>query len=356
MAVCLNGNMQNHDLSAGIACLAGRSTAGYQGWTGRCVNIGLINNMSDGALEATERQFLTLLDAAAAADGILVHLTLYALPDVPRNDWGRQRFKKFYTEVDSLWSSQLEGHIVTGREPRTSNLKDEPYWDSLTRVLEWAEDNTHSTVWSCLAAHAALLHMDGIARRRSTVKRCGVFDCIRLSDHPLMAGLPQLLKVPHSRWNDIDSDELTACGYSVLSRTQDAGADTIIKRRNSLFVFFQGHPEYESETLLLEYRRDVRRYLTGETDIYPSMPQNYFDRSAQHALTVLREKALSERREELLAESTALVDTKTLAYPCRSTSASLYPNCLPHIHAQKETRLNRSEATIAVEEQLANRN
>src|SRR5215472_18145165 len=187
MPVCLNGNAQSPDLFPGVYRLSEGSTAASQAWAPKCVNIGLINNMPDAALEATERQFLTLLDAAA--DGILVRLSLYALPDVPRNDWGRQRIKRFYSGPESLWSAQLDGLIVTGREPRTANLKDEPYWESLTKVLDWADENTHSTVWSCLAAHAALLHMDGIARRKSEQKRCGIFDCVRLSDHPLLAGL-----------------------------------------------------------------------------------------------------------------------------------------------------------------------
>ena len=45
-------------------------------------------------------------------------------------------------------------------------LIDEPYWASLTQLIDWAEHNTHSSVWSCLAAHAAVLRIDGIRRRR----------------------------------------------------------------------------------------------------------------------------------------------------------------------------------------------
>ena len=340
MPVCLNGNPQNHDLLAGIAVLAGKSTNEHQGRASRCVNIGLINNMPDPALEATERQFVKLLDAAA--DGILVRLSFYALPDVPRSGRARQRVKHLYSGLESLWSSQPDGLIVTGREPQTPNLKDEPYWGSMTRVLDWAEDNTHSTVWSCLAAHAALLHLDGIARHRSKQKRCGVFDCVRLSDHPLLAGLPSRLRVPHSRWNDLSEDELTACGYSVLTRAQDAGADTIVKQQNSLFVFFQGHPEYESDTLLLEYRRDVQRYLTGKADAYPSMPQGYFDETTEGALTALRQKAISRQREELLADIAATVNGKTITHTWRSTAARIYGNWLAYIWEQKAQRMNRS--------------
>jgi len=339
MPVFLNGNTPGSDISPGVSRLKRGATNASQEWAHKCVNIGLINNMPDAALEATERQFLTLLDSAAG--GITVRLSLYTLPDVPRNDWGRQRIQRFYTGLEGLWSAQLDGLIVTGREPRTPNLKDEPYWESLTKVLDWADENTHSTVWSCLAAHAALLHMDGIVRRKSKEKRCGVFDCIRLSDHPLLAGMSSRFKVPHSRWNDLSADELTACGYSVLTQAQDAGADTIVKHRNSLFVFFQGHPEYEPDTLLLEYRRDVRRYLTGETDTYPSMPQGYFDEGTMEALAALQKKAMSSRSEDLLADFAAAVNGKTIVHSWRSTAAKLYSNWLQYVFEQKQRQLSR---------------
>src|SRR5205823_10441965 len=125
------------------------------------LHIGLVNNMPDPALDATERQFRALL--AAASDGRPVRLTLYTLPEVPRTAFGRQQIAK-YSTLDDLWNSQHDGLIVTGTEPQAADLRDEPFWGSLTRVLEWAEQHTHSTILSCLAAHAGILHIDGIAR------------------------------------------------------------------------------------------------------------------------------------------------------------------------------------------------
>jgi homoserine O-succinyltransferase/O-acetyltransferase len=304
----------------------------------KCIHIGLINNMPDAALEPTERQFLTLLDAAA--QHLYVRVSFYALPDVPRKEPAQQRINRFYSKLENLWNSQIDGLIVTGREPRTSNLADEPYWGNLTKVLEWAEDNTHSTVWSCLAAHAAILHMDGIARRRSDEKRCGIFDCTRVSDHPMTAGLSSPVKMPHSRWNDIPEDELKACGYSVLTQAQGAGADTFVKQRKSLFVFFQGHPEYEAETLLLEYRRDVRRYLTGEANTYPSLPLNYFDNDTAATLNALRDKAISGRDENMLEELAAAMDEKKIVRSWQPAATRLYSNWLAYVSAQKQRSLN----------------
>jgi homoserine O-succinyltransferase len=39
-------------------------------------------------------------------------------------------------------------------------------------------------------------------------------------------------------------------------------------------IFLQGHPEYEDTALDLEYRRDLRRYATGESKYPPAPPKN----------------------------------------------------------------------------------
>src|SRR5882672_12961478 len=121
------------------------------------LDIGLVNNMPDGALEATERQFLTLLNEAAD-HGISARVTLFALPGVPRTDLGRHHLSS-YGRIGELWERSLDGLIVTGTEPRAANLQDEPYWADLARLVEWAMQNSSSAIWSCLAAHAAVLHL-----------------------------------------------------------------------------------------------------------------------------------------------------------------------------------------------------
>jgi homoserine O-succinyltransferase len=307
----------------------------------KCIDVGLLNNMPDGALQSTERQFLTLLNAAS--DGVLVRLSLYALPDVPRSDTGRCHIRNIYAGAESLVDSRLDGLIVTGTEPRTSNLPDEPYWASMTSVLDWAENHTHSTVLSCLAAHAAVLHLDGIARRRLNDKRFGLFECSPVSEHPLTVGVPSSVRMPHSRWNDLPEEHLSDCGYQVLMRSQEAGVDTFVKRKKSLLIFFQGHPEYEANTLLLEYRRDIGRYLRGERDTYPTMPIGYFDSETVQALSAVQERALSGRREQLLAELPTTLAEKDLPTVWRSASLPLYRNWLTYLSAQKEMRLKQRQ-------------
>jgi homoserine O-succinyltransferase/O-acetyltransferase len=302
------------------------------------LDIGLINNMPDAALDATERQFRALL--AAAAGDVAIDLTLYTLPEIPRTEFGRRQIGK-YSAFDDLWGRHHDGLIVTGAEPHAADLKDEPFWASLTRVLEWAECHTHSTILSCLAAHAGILYIDGIVRRPLGDKRFGIFECVRVSDHPLTAAAPSRLRMPHSRWNEISEEALMACGYRVLTRSEDAGVDAFVKQRKSLFVFFQGHPEYEAVTLLLEYRRDIGRFLRGERETYPPVPEGYFDDETVCALTALRERALTNRREEMLAEFPLEKTAAKVTNTWRSTAERLYGNWLKYILAQKTQATGR---------------
>ncbi len=336
MPICFSGDSSGHPLLE-YAKLAHGEPVEFRESSANCLDVGLVNNMPDKALLSTERQFLTLLDSAA--HDVVVRLWLYALPDIPRNEWGQRHIGNFYSGLEDLFDRHLDGLIVTGAEPQAPNLRDEPYWASLTKVIDWAQQNTCSSIWSCLAAHAAVLYTDGIGRRRRPEKCFGLFECERVAEHPLTAGISPRFVTPHSRWNDISESELTACGYSLLARAEDAGADSFVKQSKSLFVFFQGHPEYEANTLLLEYIRDVGRYLRQESDHYPPIPRAYFDRGTVDALTAVQERALGDRREELLVDFPSALSLKNLAHTWRPPALRFYGNWLGYLCAQKERRL-----------------
>lgn len=311
------------------------------------LDIGLINNMPDTALESTERQFRTLLDSAAP--GITVRLWLYALPQIPRTELGRYHIDSCYTPIDDLWDRRLDGLIVTGAEPRATSLMDEPYWPNLTRIVEWVKRNTYTSIWSCLAAHAAVLHLDGIARRRLGEKRFGLFDYERIVEHPLTAGIPERFSMPHSRWNDLPEDELTASGYHILTRSPRAGADLFAKQSTSLFLFFQGHPEYQPNTLLREYIRDVGRYLSRQCHTYPALPRGYFDRHTADALTVLRVRAMAHRSPDLLSEFPSALSTFRPSNPWHPSAARIYRNWLDYLCARKQQGLHGLPVTDTAE-------
>ncbi|MFL5615316.1 MAG: homoserine O-succinyltransferase [Gemmatimonadaceae bacterium] len=288
------------------------------------VVIGLVNNMGDAALRTTEEQFRDLLGRAGASYD--VRLRLFSFPELIRSEAAAAYVAAHYESIAALWSSEVDALIVTGAEPRTASLPDEAYWPSLTRVVDWATECGVPTIWSCLAAHAAVQYLDGVERRPLDAKLSGVFRCRRVADDAITAGLPETWHVPHSRLNALDADQLSDAGYEIMSYSAEAGVDTFIRRRHTLFMFFQGHPEYDADALFREYRRDVGRYLAGTVEQYPEMPRGYFDGDTARVLKAFRARARRQRARELLDEFPAVATPDRHPSPWRDVSVRLYRN------------------------------
>ena len=66
-------------------------------------------------------------------------------------------------------------------------------------------------------------------------------------------------------------------------------------------VFSQGHPEYDTISLLKEYKREVMLYAAGKRDSYPPFPLNYFGTREKGVLNEYR-----GRLEEALGSGSAI--------------------------------------------------
>jgi homoserine O-succinyltransferase/O-acetyltransferase len=289
--------------------------------------IGLVNNMPDGALHNTERQFGGLLQTAS--HNISTRLRYFSLPGLHRGTEAQAYINRSYEDINQLWGGRLDGLIVTGTEPRASLLQDEPYWGAFKDLIDQVNEHAIPAIWSCLAAHAAVLDMDGIHRRPLREKLSGVFECRRVIDHEIMANGPLRWCVPHSRQNELPEEELIAKGYQILSRSPEVGADIFIREGRTLFIFLQGHLEYDPEALFREYRRDVRRFLAGERDDYPAMPCGYFDPKTAATLVAFQERAIRQRRREVLLQFPE--SSGKVAWEWRDLALRVYANWLAHI-------------------------
>lgn len=251
--------------------------AGHFPRSKRELHIGLVNNMPDGAFAATERQFTGLVQAAGGGRSVRLHRAF--LPEIARGEAVAAQLKARYLPVDALFGRPLDGLIVTGSEPRTASLSDEIYWPSFRRLVDWAQTHTRSTLWSCLAAHAAVLHLHGIERRRLDSKLSGVFRRVNVSPAGVRHGLAEGSPVPHSRLNTLPREMLARRGYEPLAELEGGDPDTFALRAGSRFLFVQGHPEYEADTLHQEYERDRRRFAAGHLPVPPQPPLNHTGRA-----------------------------------------------------------------------------
>jgi homoserine O-succinyltransferase len=246
---------------------------------GRRLRLELVNNMPDSAVFATQRQFIRLLEDGARDFDVTLGLT--TLETVARSQEIEREMAALYRSSRAWETAPPDAILVTGAEPRAARLDQEPYWRELTALFDFARARTVSTLASCLAAHALALHLDRVQRRRAARKWSGLYPTEIAQAHPLTRGLPAGL-TPHSRWNGLDEAELIAAGYVVLTRSPEAGVDTFLKDDGHLWLLFQGHPEYDSDTLAREYRRDALRAVQGAAQP-PEPPANYYppDRQAR---------------------------------------------------------------------------
>ena len=306
------------------------------------IEIGLLNNMPDAALHATEQQFSHLLTAAAGQRP--VRLRFFALPDMRRGEHTLTYMNAFYGGPAEMFEAGLDGLIVTGAEPKTDDLTDEPYWGRLCEVIDWARTGVHASYWSCLAAHAAVQRLDGVRRVRLASKCSGVFESHRVDDDLLLSRLRTPILTPHSRLNGLEEAELIAHGYKILTRSPEAGVDLFARRVPSLMVFSQGHPEYDADTLLREYCRDAGRYLCGKRNDQPTPPANYLNLRTQSALA-----AASRRRRDpaVMARYNAIAATARPRKAWRSSAVGLFRNWLGQIAAAKAAAERTSRRAAA---------
>jgi homoserine O-succinyltransferase len=304
---------------------------------GDVVTIALINNMPDAALQSTERHFCALLDAASG--GMIVKLKLYSIPGIQRSDATRAHIARYYEEFGDLHADPPDGIIVTGTEPIAQSLHKEPYWTSLSWLVDWVDDCAIPSIWSCLAAHAAVLQLDGIERHPLGTKLSGVFECqISAHRHHIFHGLPNRWNVPHSRHNGLRESALLAAGYSILSRSRAVGPDIFLRHGRALQLFFQGHPEYRATTILGEYRRDVIRYLNGTREIYPDIPRGYFSPLAHAAFTKLAAEARKQRDPSTLSVFDNLASEQLLRDHWFVEARRIYVNWLCYVRDVRTRR------------------
>ena len=300
-------------------------TAGPVRW--RCA---LVNNMPDAAFNATERQFVGLLEAGSGCETVVV--TRHTMVGVPRGERIRARIAADYRPLDDIFSDPPDLLVVTGSNPIESRIEDEPYWSDLHGLLKWGSENVPAMVLSCLSAHAALAVFDGLERTTLPVKCTGVFAQDADPTHPLTAGMPEkgTVVLPHSRLNTVPVDAVAAAGYAVALQSGEVGWSVVTKTvGQSEVVLVQAHPEYDPSSLVREYHRDVRRYAGHESDVPPCLPRDCVVGPDWEELRVLHNRVVGGERDPGLVAAFPFDEVGARApWPWRHQALRLYANLL----------------------------
>jgi homoserine O-succinyltransferase len=257
----------------------------------REIHIGLLNMMPDAALEATERQFFRLVSESNQIAQF--HMHPFTLPELARGEKAAAHVKQHYETFESIRQEGLDALIITGANVTHPNLSDEDFWEPLIEIINWAYNNVTSILCSCLATHAVMEFRYQQKRTRLADKCWGVFSHEVIDrSHPLVNGINTQFDVPHSRFNQISHRQFDDAGLRVLVESEQAGVHLAVSEDLFRIVFFQGHPEYDINSLLKEYKREVLLFIGNHRDDYPPMPENYFSIQAQAILNEYRGNVL----------------------------------------------------------------
>ena len=260
----------------------------------RELHIGLLNMMPDAALRATERQFIRLVGACNQVVQLCIHP--FSVASESRGDEARAYLQQHYESFDDLRREGLDALILTGANPASDDITGEAFWDPLIEVVDWAQENVCSILCSCLATHAMLKQYSGIERRRRRQKRWGVYSHrVTEPDHPLVRNVNTRFDAPRSHVFEVTDEQVLGVGGRILASSESVGFHLATSADGFGFVYFQGHPEYDIDSLLKEYKREFQRWAEGDRPDFPPHPEHYFSSTAIDILDGHRQRALAAR-------------------------------------------------------------
>lgn len=231
----------------------------------RPLNILILNLMPEK--EKAETQLLRLLGNTP----LQVNVKFVKTQSYESTNTSKQHLEQFYTTYDEVKNQKFDGMIVTGAPVELMEFEQVKYWNELTEIMDWANENVTSTLHICWGAQAALYYHYGIKKFELERKCSGIYQhSIYEGKDILIRGFDDQFFAPHSRYTDVSIEEINANDHlTLLAASEEAGA-LLISSRDRRHVMITGHLEYDADSLAQEYARDIKKGL----EIH--MPENYF--------------------------------------------------------------------------------
>lgn len=216
---------------------------------------------------ATETQLARVL----ANSPLQVELTLLRMDSHDSKNVSQEHMDSFYKTIDEIESEKYDGMILTGAPVEQMPFEDVDYWKELTGIMDFAKENVYSSLFICWGAQAALYYYYGIEKKALPEKIFGVFtQKVKRPHNPLMRGFDETFYAPHSRHTEVCKEDIEKEeGLRILAESEEAGPH-ILSTEDGRQIFVLGHQEYDKDTLLGEYSRDVNAGIAIE------VPKNYF--------------------------------------------------------------------------------
>ena len=171
-----------------------------------------------------------------------------------------EHLESFYVSFDDIKDRFYDGMIITGAPVENLDFTEVDYWPELCEIMEWSKTHVHSTFHICWGAQAGLYYHYGIQKYSLPQKMFGIYSHRILKPHsPFFRGFDDSFNAPHSRYTEVRAEDIAKVPDLELLAVSDEAGVFAVKNKKSRQFFIFGHPEYDRETLALEYRRDIAK-------------------------------------------------------------------------------------------------
>ncbi|TGA98106.1 homoserine O-succinyltransferase [Sporolactobacillus shoreae] len=231
----------------------------------RPLNILILNLMPEKQKEET--QLLRLLGNTP----LQVNVTFMRTATHESTHTSHLHLDQFYKTFDEVKNKKYDGLIITGAPVEKLPFEKVDYWEELKEIMAWSSQAVTSTLNICWGAQAALYYHFGINKVLLPRKLSGIYSHKVLDpNEKLLRGFDDIFTAPHSRYTDLDQEELAGHPeVRTLAWSDEAGAFILIAGKGNQ-IMITGHFEYDTETLATEYSRDLKK------KIHPDLPEHYF--------------------------------------------------------------------------------
>jgi len=175
----------------------------------------------------------------------------------PKNT-SAEHMLSFYKCFDEIRHEKYDGMIITGAPVERLQFEEVAYWDELCTIMDWSKTNVTSVLHICWGAQAGLYYHHGVPKHDLEHKMTGVFPHKICHTNPILfRGFDDVFYAPHSRYTTtLREDVAEKSELKILAESAHAGVYAVMTDGGRQ-VFVTGHPEYDWNTLKMEYERDV---------------------------------------------------------------------------------------------------
>ncbi|MGH1456286.1 MAG: homoserine O-acetyltransferase/O-succinyltransferase family protein [Alphaproteobacteria bacterium] len=213
----------------------------------RPIYLAVVNGMPSGAAKKAPAQVSIPFSEAAGSRQVVIQN--FYVDDV---DYGEDEeyVKKHYLPMSELQNFNPDIAFLTGGAQEIF-----PQMRDAARKIK--ECDAALRFFSCMGGHAYMKEIYDVDRKkRPEGKLHGVFEHhVTNIKHDITRSL-EIIKSPHSRYNDISWEDFQDNGHRILAYSEESGV-LLTASADGRDVVCQGHIEYGNATLLRELWRDA---------------------------------------------------------------------------------------------------